>query len=248
MPRRSLAGLLAVCWLAGCAQTAGPGVSDAERDPIEPFNRKIFWFNERVDEYVLEPVATGWDFVVPELAQKGLENFFRHITLPVVIANNILQLKPGAVYQDLLRLIVNTMFGLGGFIDVASREGIDRNNEGFGQTLGWWGVPAGPYLVIPLLGPSTPRELVGLGADSLGAIYPWFAPIWVSFVVNGVDIVNLRAKYLEEIAQNRADAFDYYVFVRNAYLQNLHKKTHDLTEIEEETEDDLYYFDDEDFE
>jgi phospholipid-binding lipoprotein MlaA len=103
-------------------------------------------------------------------------------------------------------------------------------------------------VVVPFLGPSTPRELVGLGADSMGAIYPWFAPIYVSFVANGVELVNLRSIFLEEVRQNRADAFDYYVFIRNAYLQNLEKKTRDVDELEPETEDDLYYFDDEEFE
>lgn len=211
-------------------------------------NRGTFAFNEKFDQWLFEPVATGWDFAVPEIVQEGLRNFFENLAMPVVIANDVLQLKPTAAGEDLMRFLVNTVFGLGGFIDVASREGIAKNDEGFGQTLGWWGVPPGPYVVVPFLGPSTPRELVGLGADSMGAIYPWFAPIYVSFVANGVELVNLRSIFLEEVRQNRADAFDYYVFIRNAYLQNLEKKTRDVDELEPETEDDLYYFDDEEFE
>lgn len=244
---RAAAVLCALVWLAGCAHGTNASRTDAERDPWEPMNRGTFAFNEKFDQWVFEPVATGWDFVVPELVQEGLQNFFENLTMPLVIANDVLQLKPSAVSEDLARLVANTVFGLGGFIDVASREGIAKNQEGFGQTLGWWGVPPGPYLVLPFLGPSTPRQTVGLVADSFGAIYPWFAPIWVSFAANGIDLVNLRSIYLEEVRQNRADAFDYYIFVRNAYLQNLEKKTRDADEIEPEIEDDLYYFDDEDF-
>jgi len=232
--------------LSGCAQTGGPPLSDQQRDPIEPFNRSMFWFNEQVDQYFLEPVAKGWDFVMPEIVQEGLENFFENLRMPVVIANDILQLKPRAVGEDLLRLYVNSVYGLGGFIDFTERAGITKNDEGFGQTLGYWGVPAGPYLVVPFLGPATPRSLVGMGGDAMGAIYPWFAPFWVSFVVRGVDLVNLRAKYLEEIDQNRAEAFDYYIFVRNAFLQNQEKRATDATDLEPETQDDLYYFDEDD--
>ncbi|MGH0036760.1 MAG: MlaA family lipoprotein [Myxococcota bacterium] len=251
MSRRSgrpAAVLCAAVLLAGCAQTPSASLSDADRDPWEPMNRGTHAFNEKFDQWVFEPIAIGWDFVVPELVQEGLQNFFENLAMPVVIANDVLQLKPSAVGEDLLRLFANTVFGLGGFIDVASRVEIAKNDEGFGQTLGWWGVPPGPYLVLPFLGPSTPREVAGLGVDSMGAIYPWFVPIYVSFVANGVELVNLRSVYLDEIRQNRADAFDYYVFIRNAYLQNLEKKTRDAEETPAEVEEDLYYFDDEEFE
>ncbi len=222
-----------------------PGCAHDGPDPWEPMNRKVFWFNEKADNYVIEPVAKGYDFVVPHLAQQGLRNFFANLRMPIVFLNDLLQLKPRAAAWDLVRFVTNTTFGIAGFIDVASRENVPKNDEDFGQTLGHWGVPAGPYLVLPLLGPSTPRSTVGLVADAASTVYSWFVPIWVSATVTGTDLLNTRAWYLEEIEQSRAEAFDYYVFVRNAYLQNLRKRVGEDVVEEAETEDDLYYFDEE---
>jgi phospholipid-binding lipoprotein MlaA len=221
--------------LFACAST-GP-------DPLERSNRKVFWFNEKVDRYALEPVAKGWDAAIPERAQLALRHFFENLQMPIVMANDILQLKPRAVLDDVLRLLTNTTFGLGGFLDVASREGIPLNDEGFGQTLGWWGVPEGTYLMLPFLGPSTPRQLVGTAADAAGSVPSYFIPLWASVASRSVDILNTRARYLEEVDQNRHDAFDYYLFVRDAYLNNLRKRVADgEAEPEQEDEDDLYYF------
>lgn len=222
---------------AGCAHK-GP-------DPWEKMNRGIFWFNEKADQYVLEPVATGWNWVLPEIIQKGLRNFFHNLKMPVVLANDILQLKPAAAGWDLTRIVTNSVFGLGGFIDVASIEKLPKNDEGFGQTLGYWGIPKGPYLVLPLLGPSTPRQAVGFAADTAGNIPAWFIPFWVSATATGVNVTNTRAYYLEEVDQNRMDAFDYYIFMRDAYLENLEKKVRDSAGLDEEADADLYYFDDE---
>jgi len=252
----ALALVLAAASGTGCAH--GP-------DPWEPFNRKVFAFNETADRYAVEPVARGWDFVVPGFLQTGLRNFFDHLELPVVLANDLLQLKPKAAAHDLLRLVTNTVFGLGGFIDVASREEVPKNDEDFGQTLGVWGVPRGPYLVLPLMGPSTPRQAAGMAVDSAGSVYSYFVPVYVSVAANGVNLVNLRAIYLEEVDQARREAFDYYVFVRNAYLQNLRARTLDGSagaggagggeggesgvepsrEATDEDAEDLYYFDEE---
>jgi len=255
---RALARTAAALALA-LAAASGTGCAHGP-DPWEPFNRKVFAFNEAADRYAVEPVARGWDFAVPGFLQTGLRNFFDHLELPVVLANDLLQLKPKAAAHDLLRLVTNTVFGLGGFIDVASREEVPKNDEDFGQTLGVWGVPRGPYLVLPLMGPSTPRQAAGMAVDSAGSVYSYFVPVYVSVAANGVNLVNLRAIYLEEVDQARREAFDYYVFVRNAYLQNLRARTLDGSgesgesgesdepapgEGTDEDAEDLYYFDEE---
>jgi len=231
-----------LAWLAvGCATPREP-------DPWEPMNRRVFAFNEAVDRHALEPVARGWDFLLPEVAQTGIQNFFDNLGMPVILLNDVLQAKPRAVGWDLLRIFYNTTFGLGGFIDVATRVEIPRNDEDFGQTLGYWGVPPGPYLVVPLLGPYTLRDGAGGVADAFSAPHSWFIPIWASVGLTSVDLLNLRAIFLEEIAENRADAFDYYVFVRNAYLQNRRARVADRTDstvLEQDEAEDLYYFDDE---
>jgi phospholipid-binding lipoprotein MlaA len=224
--------------LSGCAST----------DPWERMNRKTFAFNEAVDQYALEPVAKGWRVVTPQILRTGLRNFFDHLGMPVVLLNDVLQLKPIAVADDLTRIVTNTVFGLGGFIDVASREKVPKHDEDFGQTLGVWGTPSGPYFVIPFLGPSTPRDAFGLLVDTFSAPQSYFIPFWASASAFGVRIVNLRSEYIEEIDQNRGESLDYYVFLRSAYLQNRRKKVEDAVDPPEEAEEDLYYFDDEDFE
>lgn len=226
-------------WLPmGCATPSQP-------DPWEPMNRGVFWFNERTDRAILEPIATGWDFVFPEWVQNRITDLFDNLRMPVVIANDVLQLKPRAVADDIVRLIANSTVGLGGLFDVASREGVPDNREDFGQTLGYWGIPPGPYWVLPLLGPSTPRDAIGLAVDSVSSPYSYFIPSWASAAATGTRLVNLRAAFLEEVRQNRADALDYYVFIRNAYLQNRRKRVRDGEEPPAEVEEDLYYFDDE---
>jgi phospholipid-binding lipoprotein MlaA len=233
---------LVAAWLAllavGCATPQNP-------DPWEPMNRGIFAFNETLDKYAMEPVAKGWDFVVPDIAQTGIENFFDNLRMPVVFLNDVLQLKPKAAGWDLMRVLYNTTFGLGGLIDIATMVDMPRNDEDFGQTLGYWGVPPGPFLMVPILGPHTIRSGTGAIADAFTQPHGWFIPIWGSVIMVGTDLLNWRAIYLEEIAESRADAFDYYVFIRNAYLQNRRAKVADQTDAPVIDEEDLYFFDDE---
>jgi phospholipid-binding lipoprotein MlaA len=209
----TLAAVLAVA--CGCA-TRGP-------DRFERVNRAVFGFNEGVDRYVLEPVAKGWDFVMPDLVQTGVGNFFSNVRMPIVMLNNVLQGKADPAVIDYCRLFVNTTVGLGGLIDVASHFGIPQNDADFGLTLGHWGVPSGAYIVLPILGPSTARDAVGRAADTaVGLSYFYFIP-WPWYASAGfrtVEMVNLRAKYLEEIDESRRSSLDFYVFMRDAYLQN----------------------------
>lgn len=214
-------------------------------DPWEGFNRKIFAFNETLDRYALEPIATGYDYVVPERVQTCVGNFAENLMFPNRLANDLLQLKILQAYETLWRAIVNTTFGIGGLFDVASAHQIYKSDEDFGQTLGVWGVPPGPYLMLPLLGPSSPRDAAGLAVDAGGRAYTWFIPFWASFAlstVNATDIVNTRAGALETIREERAQAFDWYAAVRSAYTQYRENRVHDRAEApEEESDDDLYY-------
>jgi phospholipid-binding lipoprotein MlaA len=142
--------------VAACGPPAARGLHTQERadyDPLEPLNRKVFWFNDHVDRYVLEPVAKGWDRIAPDPVERSVSNFFVNLRSPVVVGNDLLQGKVKDGASDLGRFAVNTTVGVVGFFDYATRLGLPKHVEDFGQTLGWWGVPAGPYLVLPLLGP-----------------------------------------------------------------------------------------------
>jgi phospholipid-binding lipoprotein MlaA len=218
--------------LPGCA-TKGP-------DPLERWNRPIFSFNEGADRYVLEPVARGWRWALPGVVRTGIRNFYDNITMPVTLANDILQLKPCASLDDLGRILVNTTAGVAGLFDVASMIEIPKNDEDFGQTLGHYGVPPGPYLMIPLLGPSTVRDVWRYPVDAAATPHTYFVPAWASVTIRGVENFNLRSYYLEQVREARESAFDYYVFVRNAYLQFREYRVEDRNEPLPEQQDDLY--------
>ena len=244
-----IASAAALSTSAGCATPERP-------DPWEPMNRGIFAFNEALDRYALEPVATVWDYVLPGFVQDGINNFFVNLNMPIVFANDVLQAKPVAAIEDLTRFLQNVVFGLGGFIDIATMVEIPQNDEDFGQTLGYWGVPAGPYLMVPILGPYTLRDGFGEIVDTGARSYAYYNAFWFEVVglngvetfgasvgVQGLELLNLRAIYLEEIEESRKDAFDYYVFVRNAYLQNRRAKVRDETGTTAQDEAELYFFD-----
>jgi phospholipid-binding lipoprotein MlaA len=216
-------------------------------DPWESMNRSIFNFNEGVDAWVLEPVATGWDKVVPEPVQTSIGNFFDHLALPTRFANDLLQAKFYEGGETFFRAIINTTMGLGGLFDPATHFTVHKSDEDFGQTLGAWSVPAGPYLVLPLLGASNPRDTAGIVVDRSFGVVGFFVPIYVSVPAGGVDVVNDRAAKLEEIAAERASAFDFYSFVRNAAVSYRENQVSDRAEEpDEDEEEDLYHTDDED--
>ncbi len=236
---------LALCFGAGVASAS----EGRDPDPWEPMNRGIFWFNEKTDMWVLAPAARGWRFITPSFVRTGISNFNNNLTMPVDFANNVIQLKPADAGYDALRMIYNTTMGLGGFIDIATMIEIPQSDEDFGQSLGYWGVPPGPYLVLPLFGPSNVRDGVGRLGDTAATFYFSLLPFWSTFIVRGVEIVNLRTYYLEEIDENRRESFDYYVFMRNAYLQNRIAKVGRERGADGASDtsrdDDLYYFDEE---
>ncbi len=201
-----------------------------EYDPWMGFNRKIFWFNDGLDTHVLAPVATGWHTVAPQPVQDSLSNFFGNLRFPVDLVNNLLQGKGIPAAKAVGRFTVNTVLGAGGFLDPASEIGLKPEEEDFGQTLGVWGVPPGPYLVLPVLGPSSARDAPALAVDSAAAITPFFIDGWILVGARVVDVINARAQFLKAVEEAKAASLDYYTFVRNAYLQRRDALVHDRTE------------------
>jgi phospholipid-binding lipoprotein MlaA len=232
-------------------ETAPPRAeSRAVYDPWETMNRGIFAFNEFIDRYLMEPVATGWNAIVPDPAQRGISNVFANIATPHRVANDLLQAKPRKAGDDLGRFAINTTIGILGIFDLASTWGIPPGDEDFGQTLGVWGAPAGPYLVLPLLGPSSPRDAAGLAVDT--ALSPefyvaYFVPWYVSYPITGTRVINARSLALETVRAERASAFDFYAAVRSAYVQYRANQIRDRAQEPEGQDDneELYHLEEE---
>jgi phospholipid-binding lipoprotein MlaA len=211
---RSRAGvILLTALVAGCA--AGP----SREDPFEPMNRTLYQVSDAVDTAVVKPVAQAYVDVVPQLIRTGISNVFNNIDDLFSAVNGLLQGKLDKFGDDLGRVVLNTGFGLGGIFDLASMIGIERGNEDFGQTFGVWGFPQGPYLYVPLFGPTTVRD--GTGTVVRLAIGPvgYIPNIPVRDSLYGVGAVDLRAQALETTSVIDTAALDRYLFIRNAYLQ-----------------------------
>ena len=201
--------------LGGCAsfRNAAPG------DPLEPINRGIFSFNSTFDHYLFKPIAKGYDAAVPNPVKKGVSNVFQNASDAQSIVSDTLQLKGAKMGDDLGRVMINTTFGLGGIFDLATPMGIERGNEDLGQTLGYWGIGAGPYVVIPFLGPSSARDLVGRYGD--GKIDPvaLVSSVPVRNSLMGARVVDTRVSLFPAEALMNQAALDRYTFMRSAYLQ-----------------------------
>ena len=257
-PPRSLAAALG----AGLLLAASPGVAQdpaagsgapadataSTPDPWEPFNRRIFTVNDFLSRNILEPVGRGFAFVVPKFVRDSISRLYANVRTPAVMVNDLLQGKPREAGIDLARLVLNSSVGLAGLLDPAAAIGLEANEEDFGQTFGVWGIPPGPYLVLPFIGPSSPRDTVGRAADAAATGYGWFIPIWASAAITTVDISNAFSFTADEIAEERAAAFDWYAAVRNAYVSRRENLVQDRAESPQaaaEEEDDLYLRDDE---
>lgn len=190
-----------------------------EYDPWEGFNRRVFAFNQRADRFVIKPIAKVWNFVVPDLVQQSLSNAFDNVAMPRRFINSLLQLKAEGAGRELARFFINISMGVGGFFDVATELGIRRSDEDTGQTLGYYGIGPGPYLVLPLLPPLTVRDGIGFGADAAMQPIGYIAPFEASVGLRGTQAVNDRSLNLEFFDQLERDTFDLYSAVRNAYLQ-----------------------------
>jgi len=203
-------GLSLLVALSGCAQTG------EVKDPLEPMNRKIHSFNNFFDRWLLKPVAKGYVLVVPEPARSGVSNFFDNLLYPTVIINQFLQGKGKTGGRDTARFLTNTTLGIGGLFDVASRWGLDKHEEDFGQTFAVWGLPSGPYLVLPFLGPATPQSALG----DVAGIYT-YPPTYLEddtlrWSLFGLRTVDFRARLLKSEEMLTGDR---YLFIRDAYLQ-----------------------------
>lgn len=216
--RAFLCALLALqLLLAGCATVSN--ASTDPRDPWEGYNRQVWRFNEAVDEAVLQPVARGYRAAVPEVVRTGVNNFFGNLSDVWSLVNNVLQFKPRESAEMTGRVLVNSTVGLLGLVDVASDVGLQRRREDFGKTLGRWGVPTGPYLVLPLLGPSTVRDTAGLPLDFKGDLIGQVGSSDARTGLTMLRVVDQRAGLLEASRILDSAALDRYVFVRDAYLQ-----------------------------
>ncbi len=242
---RRAAILLAAVWLAlltGCATTGSgaprQGTATQQADPWERWNRRVYNFNDKVDVAVLKPVATTYTKVVPSPVRRGVDNFFGNFSDAWSAVNNFLQGKFSNGLQDVMRVGTNTLFGLGGFLDVASEFGADRQGEDLGQTLGRWGVAPGPYIVWPIVGPSTLRDSIALPLDIQVSPALAMNSHGARIATAGLQAVNQRANLLGTTNLLGDIALDRYVFVRDAYLQRRRNLVYDGDPPEEESQSD----------
>ena len=220
--------------LSGCTTLDGP--TDAS-DPFESYNRSIDSFNNTLDQYVLKPVAQGYDAVAPTPVQRGINNFFSNLDDVLVVFNDLFQFKFKQFASDTGRLLVNSTVGVFGLIDWASDIGLEKHNEDFGQTLGYWGVSSGPYLILPFFGSSTVRDTGGLITDSsyLNPINnevheKWIYPNRNRDISTGLTIIKVidtRAGLLKAEGILEEAALDRYIYIREAFLQQRRNLVHD---------------------
>lgn len=199
---------------------SAPG-EDFESDPLESFNEKMFWFNREVlDRYLLKPIATAWDFVLPDPVQRGIHNVFDNLAVVRRVVNNTLQLKLTGAATEVARFTINSTIGLVGFFDVARDAfGIQQRDEDAGQTFGLWGMGPGPYLVLPFLPPLTIRDGIGYAIDSAMTPYIYFIPWYANLGGTATNAINERSLNLDRFERVAESTVDLYGAVRNAYLQ-----------------------------
>jgi len=223
--------LLSVLILSGCATQPGnpePGVAEEEdfNDPLEDTNRAIFDFNQVVDRTVLVPVAKAYRTVLPDPVRDSLRDFLRNLRAPLIFVNNALQGDFVRAGQTFARFTLNSTLGVGGLFDVVGRWGeLPYHEQDIGVTLGVWGIPEGPYIVIPILGPSNPRDLGGQVAEGFGDPWnilvsgnPWTL-YWIPYVRGGVSGIDQRSRYIETLADIERTSLDYYATIRSLYRQ-----------------------------
>ena len=213
----------AVWMLTACA--TGPNANPG--DPLEPFNRGVYGFNDAVDRAVVKPVATAYHDVLPSPVRTGVSNFFNNLQDLWSFVNNGLQLKGEGAGNSIVRFGVNTAFGLGGLLDIATEMRIERHTEDFGQTLGFWGMGSGPYLVLPLLGPSTVRDTAALPVDMYGNAVSHVSDIPARNSATVLNLVDRRAHLLDATKMLDEVALDPYTFTRDAFLQRRRNAVYD---------------------
>ena len=238
-----LAPLIAVGG-SGCASSGGASVGTNPRDPLERYNRTIFEFNDRLDTYIMKPLAEGYRAVLPSMVRSGVRNFFGNLEDLWIGFNNLLQGKIDDGLSDWMRVGINSTIGLAGLLDVASETRLQKHNEDFGQTLGKWGVSSGPYFVVPFFGPSTVRDAsalpvdiyanpIGLTASALSTT----KEISIGHSMWGTNLVGKRADLLDAGNLVNEAALDRYAFIREAYLQRRRNLVYDGSPPPEKFED-----------
>ena len=229
---QNLTGLFAaaalVLTVGACATPPTDPAARAEfektNDPFEPLNRDIFDFNLFVDRVALKPVAKAYVDVVPEAGRDAIRHFLNNLGEPVIFANNLLQGEFKRAHDTFARFLMNSTFGIGGVFDLATGAGLERQTGDFGQTLYSWGVPDGPFLMLPVLGPSNPRDAIGLGVD--GYADPWNRIAsnngywWVGLIRGAVDGIDLRARNLDTLDELQRSAIDFYAELRSLFRQH----------------------------
>ena len=216
--------LLCVALTSGCASV--PPDQRVEHDPWEPMNRSVYRFNDAIDRAVAKPIARGYNKVIPEPVRNGITNFSRNLLAPSSALNNFLQGKPTQGTEELARFLFNSTFGIAGIFDVAARGGLEEQRETFGQTLAVWGVPTGPYVVLPFFGPQTVRGISVLPLEFYADPLNYYDNTSVRDKIYVLRAVNARARFLsfESVLEESQDR---YVTVRESFLQNLEFRVYD---------------------
>jgi phospholipid-binding lipoprotein MlaA len=229
---RRLANFAAAASLAALAACATPPTDPAARkdfeatnDPLEPMNRDIFEFNLYLDHYLIKPVAIGYEKVLPQLARDTIRNFLHNLGEPVIFANDVMQAEWQAANLTAARFVINSTFGVGGLVDFAGNTGVDRQTGDFGQTLYTWGAPEGPYLVLPVFGPSNPRDAIGMGVDGVMDPFGYLAGAYGAaedatigrMAASGID---LRSRNIDTLDDLQRNAIDFYAEMRSLYRQH----------------------------
>ncbi len=219
-----LTGLLAISVLG---LPVGAYAQESISDPLEPMNRKIFWFNEKMDKYLLAPVAHGYDTVVPRCAQRKVSNFFQNLGYPKYLLSDLVQFKFSEALSHTGRFLINTTIGIGGLFDVASEMGLEHEDEDFGIALAYRGVPDGAYIVLPFFGPSNVRDAFGRIVDTL--VHPFMILTYsdvpagiadkITYGGRALDSVQTRVDLDEAIKAGKESSVDYYLFLQGAYTQ-----------------------------
>ncbi len=221
---------------SGCATAPDPNDAaavaeyNAVNDPAEPTMRTIFEFNRTFDHAILKPAAGAYKNAVPDRIRKGIYNFINNLRSPIIFINDILQGTPKRAMQTLARFMINTTVGFLGFNDQAATLGVPYHNEDFGQTLAVWGAKEGPYLVLPIFGPSNPRDTIGMAVDffidPINTVMSNLDGDWGIFALKGGRAVDFRARYWDEIGDLEKSSLDYYAAVRSLYRQRRNDEIH----------------------
>lgn len=217
--RLRLAGVLGLLLGMSACVTLPPNAPRSKQDPWESFNRGVFRFNDGFDRHVGKPIAKGYVKIVPSPIRTGVHNFFANLDMPTVLINDFLQGKFEPTGEDLGRFVMNTIVGIGGILDPATSAGLDKNQNDFGRTLGVWGLHPGPFLELPILGPSDIRDAFGKVGDTYTKPQQYVSNPWIHYGIYVPDFIDLRATFLpyDETLKN---VFDRYAVIRDAYLAN----------------------------